>query len=83
MAYTGTPHFSNDVGAEKIEIGVKEFKCIGAKAPFDHPHVYLDMGQDDNIVCPYCSTLFQYNEQLGHDGTRPAHCCVSKKLARV
>ena len=26
MGHIGTPQFTNDVGAEKIEIGVKEFK---------------------------------------------------------
>ena len=81
MAAGGTPHFSNDVGASKIEIGVKEFKCIGAKAPFDHPHVYLDMGQDDEIVCPYCSTLYKYDSKLGLEDSRPPKLCISKPLA--
>ena len=77
MAHVGTPHFSNDLGVEKIEIGVKEFKCIGARAPFDHPHVYLDMGQDNQIICPYCSTLYLHNPALGEEETVPAGCCVS------
>ena len=42
MAGGTTPHFANDAGAERIFIGVKEFKCMGARPPFDHPHVYLD-----------------------------------------
>ena len=57
MADGVVPYFQNDTGLERIEIGAKEFKCIGAKPPFDHPHVYLDMGSDSEIVCPYCSTL--------------------------
>ncbi len=80
MAKSGTPHFSNDVGATKIGIGVKEFKCIGARAPFDHPHVYLDMGQDDEIICPYCSTLYQFDDRLGNDESRPPRLCVSRAL---
>ena len=24
---------------DKIYVGVKELKCMGARAPFDHPHV--------------------------------------------
>ena len=32
--------------------------CVGARPPFDHPHVFLDMGDDHEIICPYCSTLF-------------------------
>lgn len=80
MGKGGTPHFSNDVGASKIEIGVKEFKCIGAKAPFDHPHVYIDMGQDDEIICPYCSTHYKFNPSLDAEESRPPNLCVSSQL---
>ena len=55
------PHFANDQGVEKIYVGVKEFQCMGARPPFDHPHVYLDMGADGQILCPYCSTLFVHD----------------------
>ncbi len=44
MAASSTPHFQNDMGLSKIEIGAKEFMCVGAKPPFDHPHVFLNMG---------------------------------------
>ena len=46
--------------------------CVGANPPFDHPHVFLDMGSDDEKVCPYCSTLFRYDSNLGADETVPA-----------
>lgn len=77
MAASTTPHFANDLGVEKIEIGVKEFKCMGARSPYDHPHVYLDMGQDKQIVCPYCSTLYVYVAQLGEIETVPPGCLVA------
>ncbi len=35
--------------------------CIGEMPPFDHPHVFLDMGDATEIICPYCSTLFRYD----------------------
>ena len=44
MAQHYTPHFHNQPGVAQIRIGAKEFMCIGALPPFDHPHVYLDMG---------------------------------------
>ncbi|MEM1378173.1 MAG: zinc-finger domain-containing protein [Pseudomonadota bacterium] len=72
--HAGTPHFTNDAGHARIEIGVKEFMCVGAKPPFDHPHVFLDMGDGDEIVCPYCSTLYVYNSELGPTETIPAGC---------
>ena len=48
--------------------------CVGAKPPFDHPHVYLDMGDDSEKVCPYCSTLYRLNTRLHGDETVPAGC---------
>ncbi|MGB3388660.1 MAG: zinc-finger domain-containing protein [Pseudaminobacter sp.] len=68
------PHFQNDAGHALIEIGVKEFKCVGANPPFDHPHVYLDMGADSEKVCPYCSTLYRFNNELKAGQTRPEGC---------
>ena len=74
MAGNTIPHFQNDAGHPAIDIGVKEFMCVGASPPFDHPHVFLDMGSDDDIVCPYCSTLFRYRAQLKPREARPAEC---------
>ena len=65
MAGEGYATFKNDRGVPEIKIGVREFKCAGASAPQDHPHIYLDMGREETIVCPYCATLFRYHEQLG------------------
>ena len=53
MATSSTPHFQNSMGLAKIGIGSKEFMCVGAKPPFDHPHVFLNIGAADDIVCPY------------------------------
>jgi uncharacterized Zn-finger protein len=74
MADHGVPHFQNDEGVAVIHIGAREFMCIGASAPFDHPHVYLDMGSDDEIICPYCSTLYRYRKGLAVFETDPPGC---------
>lgn len=71
MASGSTPHFQNDMGLAAIETGAREFMCIGAKPPFDHPHVFLDMGASDDMVCPYCSTRYVYNSALPADGAKP------------
>ena len=65
MANAGSTKFKNDQGVLEIRIGVKEFRCIGASPPHDHPHIYLEMGLADLIICPYCGTLFRYDPQLG------------------
>ena len=67
MAGYAIPHFQNDAGHPAIEIGVKEFMCVGANPPFDHPHVFLDAEK----VCPYCSTLYRYDPALKANETRP------------
>lgn len=64
MAAGSVPHFHNSAGLAVITLKAREFMCIGAKPPFDHPHVYLDMGADSEIICPYCSTLFRYEAGL-------------------
>lgn len=79
MAGPLVPHFANDQGVEKIEVGVKEFQCMGARPPYDHPHVYLDMGAEGQILCPYCSTLYVHASDLAPDETRPAGCLVAER----
>ena len=74
MAGHAVPHIRNDAGHHIIEIGVKEFMCVGANPPFDHPYVFLDMGDDNEKVCPYCSTLYRYNGALKAYQTEPADC---------
>jgi uncharacterized Zn-finger protein len=65
------PQFRNDRGASEIRIGSREFECIGQSPPQDHPHVYLEMGDDDQILCPYCSTLFRLDLSLGSFAAEP------------
>lgn len=74
MADHKIPHFHNDVGADTIRVGSKEFMCIGAQPPFDHPHIFIDMGADDTAICGYCSTLFKYEPSLKPGQADPAEC---------
>lgn len=69
--------FRNDDGASEIRIGIKKFKCIGASPPHDHPHIYLDMGDDDTILCPYCAVLFRYDSRLSSGDADPPDCLYS------
>lgn len=74
MAAIGIPHFCNDVGLPLIEVGAKKFMCIGALPPFDHPHIFLDMGSDDEIICSYCSTLYRFSAALKAGHAKPETC---------
>ena len=52
MADALVPHLANDLGAEKIYVGVKELQCMGARPPFDHPHIYLDTVSYTHLTLP-------------------------------
>jgi uncharacterized Zn-finger protein len=81
MAGHAVPHFHNDGGHRVIDIGVREFMCVGAHPPFDHPHVYLDMGADTEKICPYCSTLYRFDAKLDAQDTEPAGATYHEQAA--
>jgi len=73
MATHATPHFHNQPGVPQVRIGAKEFMCVGALPPFDHPHIFIDMGDDDDAICPYCSTHYVYDAEL-EGKSEPPEC---------
>ena len=80
MSENIVPHFHNTAGAPVIDIGAREFMCIGELPPFDHPHVFLDMGDATEIICPYCSTLFRHDPSLDARAARPPECALKDEL---
>lgn len=71
MASHPTPHFHNQPGLHRVRIGVTEFMCVGALPPFDHPHIFIDMGDEGECVCSYCSTLYVHDPALGPHSDPP------------
>lgn len=41
----------------------KKVSCDGSENNSKHPLVYLNMGDKNEIVCPYCSCLFKYQKK--------------------
>ena len=72
MAGVATPKYHNEMGVPVINVGSREFNCVGALPPFDHPHIYIDMGDENEVVCAYCSTLFRFDPALKPAEARPA-----------
>jgi uncharacterized Zn-finger protein len=64
MAANTILRLHNQPGVPQMRVGTNKFMCMGALPPFDHPHIFIDMGDDIQVVCPYCSTLFNYDPQL-------------------
>ncbi len=63
MVDRSIPHFHNDLGVPSIKVGVTEFMCTGARPPFDHPHIFIDMGSDIEAICSYCSNSLRLRQQ--------------------
>src|ERR1700730_5856045 len=80
MADQIIPHFHNPPGVPAREARAREFMCVGEKPPFDHPHIFIDMGDTSEAICPYCSTLFRHDPSLDPHAARPAECALMEPL---
>jgi len=76
MADNVVSHFHNEPGVPVIEIGARRFMCVGALPPFDHPHIFCDMGDENEIICSYCSTLYRHNPALEPHEAKPPECAL-------
>lgn len=74
------PIYRNDIGAREIKIGARAFYCIGEAPPGDHPHIYLQRSARRDIRCPYCSTLYTFDDRLGRNESEPADCFYERLL---
>ena len=64
MDLKNIPHVHNQPGVRQIRVRAGEFMCMGALPPEDHPHVYIEMGEKGEAICPYCATHFVRDESL-------------------
>jgi uncharacterized Zn-finger protein len=78
MAGAVTPKYHNEMGVPVIDIGSREFNCVGALPPFDHPHIYIDMGDENEVVCAYCSTLYRFDPNLKPGEARPPEAAFTE-----
>jgi uncharacterized Zn-finger protein len=73
MAEHVVPHFHNDV-RRRVSRSARRSSCASARTPpFDHPHVFCDMGDDNEFICSYCSTLYRYNPEAPADSRSAAN----------
>ena len=47
-----------DVLKEPIETKDSVIRCDGGGGLFGHPVVYLNLGKEGKIICPYCSKCY-------------------------
>lgn len=43
---------------ETIPVDDTVVACNGGGGPLGHPRVYLNLGRDGKVECPYCSRLY-------------------------
>lgn len=48
---------------EPVEIEIvqeKQVHCDGGAGALGHPRIFLEMGANTSVECPYCGKLFKY-----------------------
>jgi uncharacterized Zn-finger protein len=56
---------------EVITVDTDRVACDGGGGALGHPKVYLNLGEEGRIECPYCSRLYVLKE--GAKTGAPAH----------
>ncbi len=45
--------------AEIVYVSETRVSCNGGGGVLGHPKIYLEMGEEDHITCPYCGREFK------------------------
>jgi len=53
MSQTAVPDI-----AESFEVDNPVVACDGGDGPLGHPRVYLNIGKEGHLECPYCSRRY-------------------------
>jgi uncharacterized Zn-finger protein len=51
---------------EIIEVTTTRVSCDGIGGALGHPRVYLEMGDETSVECPYCDRRFVLKDGAGH-----------------
>ena len=60
-----------DIPRETVRVATKRVACNGGGGALGHPQVWLNLGEDGAIMCPYCSVEFVHEGSAadgGHGG---------------
>ena len=55
---------------EIVEVEDTRVACDGGGGALGHPRVYLEMGDEDFVECPYCDRRFALKAAAHGDGAR-------------
>ena len=51
---------------EIIEVETSRVSCDGIGGALGHPRVFLEMGDETSVECPYCDRRFVLKDGAGH-----------------
>ena len=69
--------------SETIYINETVAACDGGDEPHGHPRVFLNLGPDGKVECPYCSRLFvnrAMQRSAAGDATAPPRVSEERNL---
>ena len=52
---------------ERIEVETHSVACDGGGGVHGHPKVYLEMGADSEVQCPYCNCFYVLRKAATQD----------------
>jgi uncharacterized Zn-finger protein len=52
-----SPYKKNPLNESEF-VKSKKISCSGDGGVLGHPKIYLDIGKENQIICPYCSKIF-------------------------
>lgn len=52
---------------ETVTVKEKIISCDGGEGPLGHPNVYLNMGREGHVECPYCDREFVLHVAAGKE----------------
>ena len=51
---------------ESVEVVTSRVSCDGGGGALGHPKVYLEIGDEGFVECPYCDKRFVLKDGAGH-----------------
>ena len=51
---------------EIIPVDDTRVRCDGGEGPLGHPRVFLEMGDEGFVECPYCDRRYVLRDGAGH-----------------
>ena len=55
---TASPQTPSPAAPEVVVVHSRRIACDGVGGALGHPRVYLEMGDEDFVECPYCDRRF-------------------------